>query len=133
MIFLNLQVSHMDDKITVIEGPPPVFEPVQDSWSLGLGEGPRLPLTLMTRLRTFNGPALVERCYRRWHSNQSIYLHYRNDLGLEEQAPIVAARSVKTDDGHVLLLWVQLDPQKVRLELDSGEDEEPGDDDNSPV
>jgi hypothetical protein len=45
-------------------------------------------------------------------------------------APIVAARSVETDDGHVLLLWVQLDPQKVRLELDSGEDEEPGDEDD---
>jgi hypothetical protein len=25
---------------------------------------------------------------------------------------------------------IQLDPQKVRLELDSGEDEEPGDEDN---
>jgi hypothetical protein len=120
----------MDDKITIIEGPPPVFEQVQDGWALGLGEGPHLPLTLLTRLRTFNGPALVERCYRRWRSNQPIHLEYRNDLGLEEQAPIVAARAVNTDDGHVLLLWVQLDPQKVRLELDPGEDEEPGDDDN---
>jgi hypothetical protein len=120
----------VDDKITIIEGPPPVFEPVQDGWALGLGEGPRLPLTLLTRLRTFNGPALVERCYRRWRLNQPIHLEYRNDFGLEEQAPIVAARSVETDDGHVLLLWVQLDPQKVRLELDSGEDEEPGDEDN---
>jgi hypothetical protein len=117
----------MDDKITIIEGPPPVFEPVQDGWALGLGEGPRLPLTLLTRLRTFNGPALVERCYRRWHSNQSIHLEYRNDLGLEERAPIVAARSVESVDGHVLLLWVQLDPQKVRIELDSGEDEESDD------
>jgi hypothetical protein len=119
----------MDDKITIIEGPPPVFEPIQDGWALGLGEGPRLPLTLLTRLRTFNGPALVERCYRRWRANQSIHLEYRNDLGLEEEAPIVAVRSVDTEDGHVLLLWVQLDPQKVRLELDTGEDEEPGDED----
>ncbi len=114
----------MDDKITIIEGPPPVFEPVQDGWALGLGEGPRLPLTLLTRLRTFNGPALVERCYRRWHAKESIHLEYRNDLGLEEQAPIVAARSIESPDGHVLLLWVQLDPEKVRLELDSGEDED---------
>jgi hypothetical protein len=115
----------MDDKITIIEGPPPVFEPVQDGWALGLGEGPRLPLTLLTRLRTFNGPALVERCYRRWRSSQSIYLHYRNDLGLEEKAPILAARSLQTDDGHVLLLWVQLDPQKVHIEdsEDEGEDD----------
>jgi hypothetical protein len=87
-------------------------------------------LTLLTRLRTFNGPALVERCYRRWHINQPIHLEYRNDMGLAEQAPIVAARSVETDDGHVLLLWVQLDPQKVRIELDPGEDEESGDEDD---
>ncbi len=116
----------MDDKITIIEGPPPVFEPVQDGWALGLGEGPHLPLTVLTRLRTFNGPALVERCYRRWRSNDPIHLHYRNDLGLEEHAPIVAARSIETDDGHVLLLWIQLDPQKVEIELDTGDDE-PGD------
>jgi len=97
----------MDDKITIIEGPPPLFEPVQEGWALGLGEGPRLPLTLLTRLRTYNGPALVERCYRRWNSKATIHLEYRNDMGLEEQAPIVAARSVETDDGQVLLLWIQ--------------------------
>jgi hypothetical protein len=39
----------------------------------------------------------------------------------------VAARSVETDDGAVLLLWVQLDPKKVRIELDSGDEEESGD------
>lgn len=114
----------MDDKITIIEGPPPVFEPVQDGWALSLGEGPFLPLTLLTRLRTFNGPALVERCYRRWHLNEPIHLHYRNNLGLEEKAPIVAARSVETDEGNVLLLWIQLDSQNVRLELDAGDDDE---------
>ncbi len=111
----------MDDKITIIEGPPPVFEPVQDGWALSLGEGPFLPLTLLTRLRTFNGPALVERCYRRWNLKETINLHYRNDLGMEEKAPIVAARSIDTNDGAVLLLWVQLDPKKVHIELDSGD------------
>jgi hypothetical protein len=115
----------MDDKITIIEGPPPVFEPVQDGWALSLGEGPHLPLTVLTRLRTFNGPALVERCYRRWHVNEPIHLQYRNDMGLEEIAPIVAARSIETDDGQLLLLWVQLDPQKVRIELEPGDEDGP--------
>ena len=113
----------MDDKITIIEGPPPVFEPIQEAWALGLGEGPRLPLTLLTRLRTFNGPALVERCYRRWNAREPIHLHFRNDLGLEEKAPIVAARSVQTEDGHMLLLWISLDPRRVHIELDPGDDE----------
>jgi len=116
----------MDDKITIIEGPPPVFEPVQDSWALGISEGPHLPLTLMTRLRTFNGPALVERCYRCWNARETMHLHYRNDLGLEEKAPIVAARSVETDEGAVLLIWVQLDPKKVHIELDPGDDDVSG-------
>src|SRR5512136_2362075 len=108
----------MDDKITIIEGPPPVFQPVQDGWALGVNEGPHLPLTVMTRLRTFNGPALVERCYRCWHVNASIHLHYRNDLGLEETAPIVAARAIETDEGHMLLLWVRLDPRDVHIDLE---------------
>jgi hypothetical protein len=116
----------MDDKITIIEGPPPVFEPVQDGWALSVNEGPHLPLTVVTRLRTYNGPALVERCYRCWSAKEPIHLHYRNDLGLEEKAPIIAARSVQTEDGHVLLLWISLDPQKVQIELDSEDDDEEG-------
>jgi hypothetical protein len=112
------------EKITIIEGPPPQFEPPHEAWPQSVSEGPIMRKVAMTRLRTFNGPALVERCYRRWRTNEPIHLHYRNDLGLEEKAPIVAARSITTDDGHVLMLWVQLDPQKVRLELDSGEDED---------
>lgn len=112
----------MDDKITIIEGPPPVFEPVQDGWAIGLGEGPHLPMTMLTRLRTFNGPALVERCYRRWNARQPIHLHYRNELGLEEKASILAARSVQTEEGHMLLLWVSLHPHRVQIERDAGED-----------
>ncbi|NTV37725.1 MAG: hypothetical protein HGA82_00775 [Anaerolineales bacterium] len=116
----------MEDKITIIEGPPPIFEPVHDGWALGIGEGPHLPLTVMTRLRTFNGPALVERCYRRWKSNLSIHLHYRNNLGLEEKAPIVAARAVSTEEGNVLLLWISLDMQKVEIDLEEGNEEGDG-------
>jgi hypothetical protein len=124
-IIPDWQADCMDDRITIIEGPPPIFEPVQDGWALSLGEGPHLPLTVLTRLRSFNGPALVERCYRRWKVNQPIHLHYRNDLGLEETAPIVAARSVSTEDGQVLLLWISLDIQKVHIELDSGDEDPP--------
>jgi hypothetical protein len=32
----------MDEKITIIEGPPPTFEAVSDGWALGLNEGPSL-------------------------------------------------------------------------------------------
>ncbi len=113
----------MDDRITIIEGPPPVFEQVQDGWAMSLNEGPSFNVTALTRLRTFNGPALIERCYRAWHKRNPIHLHYRNDLGLEQTAPILAARNVETEDGHVLLLWVYLDSEKVEYELDAGDDD----------
>lgn len=113
----------MEDKITIIEGPPPVFEAVQDGWALGLNEGPLHSIPALTRLRTFNGPQLVERCYRAWRNGGPIHLHYRDEIGLEQQAPILAARNLKTDEGDVLLLWIYLDSEKVELEIDPGEDD----------
>jgi hypothetical protein len=44
-------------------------------------------------------------------------------MGLEQTAPILAARNVETSDGHVLLLWVYLDSEKVEFEMDAGEDD----------
>lgn len=114
----------MDDKITIIEGPPPVFEQVNDGWALGLNESPNVLVPALTRLRTFNGNALVERCHRAWSNQQPIHLHYRNEMGLEETAPILAARNVETSDGHVLLLWVYLDKEHVEYEFGSDDDDE---------
>lgn len=108
----------MDEKITIIEGPPPTFEAVHEGWVLGLNESPILSDVAITRLRTFNGPALVERCHRAWRNQQPIYLEYRSEEdGLERNAPILAARSVDTEDGQVLLLWVRLTDEEIELEL----------------
>ena len=43
-------------------------------------------------LRTFNGQALVERCYRAWRGRVPIHLEYRQSDGLNNEAPIIAAR-----------------------------------------
>lgn len=120
----------MDDKITIIEGPPPVFETIEDGWALGLNEGPLLYNLSLTRLRTYNGPALVERCHRVWRDQATINLHYRNDMGLEEKAPIMAARSIETTDGHVLLLWCRrrLDEDEQEIELGDQDDDSADDD-----
>jgi hypothetical protein len=114
----------MDDKITIIEGPTPVFEPVQDGWALGLNETNSFSITALARLRTFNGPALVERCYKRWKQQQPIILHYKDELGLEATAPILAARSVETDDGQVLLLWLHIERDEADMEDEIDEDDE---------
>jgi hypothetical protein len=118
-----------EEKITIIEGPPPTFEAIDDGWALGLSEGPYLFDLALTRLRTFNGAALVERCYGAWHKQQSIYLHYRNDMGLEEKLPIIAARSMESDDGHVLLLWLRIDPARIEVDYQSDLDLDDDDDD----
>lgn len=118
----------MEDKIEIIEGPTPVFEPVQDGWALGLNETRQFSVTALTRLRTFNGPALVERCYRRWSQRQPITLHYRDEAGLEATVPILAARSVQTDDGQVLLLWLHIQRDNMELEFNSDDDEASDDD-----
>jgi hypothetical protein len=119
----------MDDKITIIEGPPPVFETVGDGWAVGLNEGPYLFDVALTRLRTFNGPALVERCYRAWHDLRPIHLEYRDDTGLANQAPILAARTLEVEDGQMLLLWVRLETQEGELEIGYDDDADAADDD----
>ncbi len=113
----------MDTKITIIEGPPPVFEPVQDGWALSLSEGPSSLINAVTKLRTFNGAKLVERCYRAWNNQLPMHLLYRNEMGLEQEAPIQAARAVDSDDGDILLLWVYLDPDLVEFEFDSSDED----------
>lgn len=112
----------MDDQITIIEGPPPTFEPLEDAWAIGLNESPALYGTALTRLRTFNGAALVERCHRTWRHQEPMYLHYRNEIGLEERVPILAARSMETNDGQVLMLWIrrEVPAQEDETESNSG-------------
>ncbi len=114
----------MDTEITIIEGPPPVFEPVQERWALSLTEGPNTLVNVLTKLRTFNGPQLVERCHRAWRDHHTMHLLYRNEMGLEQKAPIQAARSLDTEDGHVLLLWLYLDPEVVEFELHRDNDDD---------
>lgn len=120
----------MDDKITIIEGPPPTFEAVNEGWVTGLNEGVSYGEIAVTRLRTFNGPALVERCHRAWRHGQPIQLEFKNADGLQQQAPIVAARFVEAEEGHLLLLWVRLTNEEVQLELGYEDDLGEGDDDD---
>jgi hypothetical protein len=99
----------MDDKITIIEGPTPSFERIPDAWALGLYEGPVLYDLAFTRLRTFNGPALVERCNHAWRNQHSMTLEYRDEIGMTQECPIIAARTITTTDGQVILLWIRLE------------------------
>ena len=120
----------MDEKITIIEGPPPTFEAVGEGWALSLNESPNLADVAITHLRTFNGPSLVERCRNAWNSKNSIYLEFRDLDGLEYAAPILAARTFEVEDGQLLFLWVQLNKDEVDLEVDFDDNIEDDFDDN---
>ena len=118
----------MDDKITIIEGPPPNFEVIPDLWVHGLSDGMTQTDMLVTHLRTFNGPALLERCHRAWRNKKTISLEFRTMEGLQEEVPIVAARNVRTEEGDMLMLWLRFTDNAVELEI--GYDDDPGDDDD---
>jgi hypothetical protein len=45
--------------------------------------------------------------------------------GLQEQAPIVAARHIETDEGHLLILWLRLADEGIELQF--GYDDDLGD------
>ena len=117
----------MENKITIIEGPTPVFETSGDGWALGLNESPTLANVAVTRLRTFNGPALVERCHRAWRAQKPIQLEFRQEDGLIDYAPIVAARSVDTPEGDMLLLWVRIPDDEIEVELDYDDEDDEDD------
>jgi hypothetical protein len=118
----------MDDKITIIEGPPPTFESIPELWVHGLSEGIMQSEMVLTRLRTFNGPALVERCHKAWHNQKEIQLEYRTSEGLNAEVPIVAARNMETDEGDMLLLWLRLSDDSIELEIGYDEDFDDEDD-----
>ncbi len=118
----------MDDKITIIEGPPPTFEEVRDGWALGLHDSLGSAIIGVTRLRTFNGAALVERCNRTWRAQGLMELEYRAPDGLAQLSPILAARHVELEEGQLLLLWVRLGDEQAAQQPGFGRDDQAADD-----
>lgn len=112
----------LETKITIIEGPPPVFEMVEEGWSVGVIDSPILSDIAITRLRTYNGPALVERCHRAWRHGETMFLEFRTMDGLTQELPIVAVRNVELEEGAVLFLWVRIENDDIELELDYEDD-----------
>jgi hypothetical protein len=97
------------EKITIVEGPPPIFEPASDQWIYALNEGPELRHTVRCILRTMNGPGLVERCRTAWGEKRDVFLEYRQSDGMRKDALILAARHDEIAEGQLLQLWIQTD------------------------
>ncbi len=118
------------EKITIIEGPAPTFELVSDTWVNGIIESPTISNIAVTQVRTFNGPALVERCFRSWKNKDLINLEFKDPDGLILEVPIIAARSTDSDDGQMLHLWVRLpdSDMDIEFEFEDSEDDDLADD-----
>ncbi|OQY34101.1 MAG: hypothetical protein B6I38_02745 [Anaerolineaceae bacterium 4572_5.1] len=130
----------MSEKITVIEGPTPIFQEVRGLWNYGLLESHLQHDTILTELRAFDGFALVERCQQAWSNQEPISLEYRTEEGLPAQLPIVAAYCDETDEGDVIQLWLRLERDDIEIELeyddkydDEYDDEYDDDDDFDPL
>ncbi len=93
--------------ITIVEGPTPEFHVAPEDWALGLSESPGGALPARARMRTFNGPKMLERCTRAWGQGRPVLLDFPDNLGMRKQALVLAARWEEVDEGHVLYLWVQ--------------------------
>jgi hypothetical protein len=123
----------MNNKITIIEGPTPEFRVINRpfamdgsvNWAGTIFEGPFLYDTAFTNLRTFDSQKLLDRCLDAWSANQTMYLEYRDHLGMRREDPILAARALTIDEGDLLYLW-------VRREAAGDEQADPEDDDEVP-
>ena len=97
----------MNNKITIIEGPPPTFEKINSDWASSLEDTSGQFEVLSTNLRTMNGNGLIERCYQTWNEQETMFLHFKDEIGLEQKLPIVAAQNMNTDEGQKIVLWVR--------------------------
>ena len=93
--------------ITIVEGPPPQFNRVEDSWAYSLVETTWISFVSQCQVRSLNGRALLERCQRAWASQRAIRLDFPTMSGLRRQLEIIAARYEKLAEGDLLHLWVR--------------------------
>ena len=110
------------ERITVVEGPTPAFEPNTEPWLLAMSEGPAIPFTSRCLLRTLDGDALVQRCRKAWQQGHAACLEFTNMAGLPEEALILAARVGVVEAGEVLHLWLRL--KRWPEEFDDAYDED---------
>ncbi|MGC8879634.1 MAG: hypothetical protein ACP5R2_10450 [Anaerolineae bacterium] len=115
--------------ITIVEGPPPRFKPVDQFWTASLAEGPVSTVIALCDMRTLNGPGLVERCRRAWAEGRPARLDYpvRNapyaPTSTRAEIEIVAARWSEVKEGQVLTLWVRTDNSKQLFADEDGPEE----------
>ena len=95
--------------ITIVEGPPPEFQPVPDGWSQEVIEGLDWKPVALVEMRAFDGPKLVKRCTDAWAEGRPARLDCPLDDGQRAELDIIAVRWKAVPEGHKLYLWVRLE------------------------
>ncbi|MCA1553153.1 MAG: hypothetical protein LC737_02115 [Chloroflexi bacterium] len=110
--------------ISIIEGPPPQFEFVDEQSLLALQES-SLPHELARcDTRTFNGPKLQKRCRDAWNEKRVVMLEYRDMEGMKQRVEICGIRYEDLDEGTLLQLWVRLPVEMQLISLEDVDDDE---------
>jgi hypothetical protein len=104
--------------ITIVEGPPPEFQAVNNWWAIGVAEGPEGREVARAEMRTFDGAKLVKRCTDAWDEGRSARLNFPVGDGSRAELDIVAARWERVPEGDKLYLWVRLDDSIELLKED---------------
>lgn len=94
------------EKITILEGPTPDFEPDIQLWNWGLYQTLQPSAVATCRLRTANGEGIRARCKAAWKEGRRVVLDYPDDMRLRCEIDVVALRLEKIEEGTVLHLWV---------------------------
>ena len=115
--------------ITIVEGPTPDFRPAPSFFFPSILEGPDDTDTFMCELRTMNGKSILKRCQEAWKENRPVYLVYKDEMLMEQNADVTAMRLKETSEGTVLYLWIRAYVEYEIEEVDEGE----GDDGFDPL
>ena len=109
--------------ISIIEGPPPQFQFVDDQSLLGFQNTQGPFEVARTDTRTFNGPKMITRCRNAWEQKRPVMLEYKDMDGLKQRVEICGIRFDQLDEGTLLQIWVRMPVEMQLIEIDD-EDEE---------
>jgi hypothetical protein len=95
--------------ITIVEGPPPTFQPAQETWVHSLSGGVVAHEITTCQTRTLKCTALSERCRRAWQAGRPVLLDFPDEIGLRRQLEVIAIRCKELPEGTLLHVWTRDD------------------------
>lgn len=107
--------------ITIVEGPPPDFQPVPSFFFPSIMEGDGEAETLMCELRTMSGKSILKRCQDAWKEGRPVQLVFKDEMLMKQTAEVVAMRLKEIDEGTLLYLWIRAYVDYAVEEVDGGE------------